>query len=748
MSTVRHLALLVLISAGCGVTTPPLRIEHDAALDFGAIAASEFSTRELSVRNPGDAPVTVAVSLDAGPFTVTKASLVIDRRASASLQVTFAPSSLGPATRVLHFAVGDATSDVTLSGSGTGPQASAPEVVSFGQVPLVPGRPDVTHRTLTVRNTGTSGSVLHLAVPTVDGDEICVGEWGGGACTPWTPVPLEAGASVDIPLSLTPHTTGAREWHLAFLSDDPLALRHEVTLLAVVEPAAPCDLELQPSPVLELRGGAGLVTARHRGPGRCFLRAVDFTSVPDGVFSLLSPLALPLPLGPNESMDLWVRSSPLAPASSIGTLHVRSAGGDDFQVGLRLEAVPCLVASPSDLDFGLVGRGCNSTSRVVALYNVCSRAIEVTAVNVLAAAGQPPGGPDCPGATPCPEFFQTSSPAFPARMEPGGAPLFVSLKYLPLDYGPDTGALRIESSDGDTVVALRGQGDARSRMVDTWRVDPLWKSDLLVLVDASPSFVPKRAAVRSNLEAWLHYLSFQCLDTHLAFAAAEGAPDGGRALLTNDAGVAWFSSRDGGFVDDALSAFDSLPVGSETEACLGPALDLVRAPDAGARRDAFFAGLCITDALEQTPDAGGAWSDLRGFGLDGGFVGWPSWSAVTGLESSTCAVEALDDGTHRALVNLGNGVREDICDPTWWYGFQWGVSDGCGFRTTYFLTVRPASVAALVIKVDGVVLPATNAQGEVAWSYDSTTNAIHFEPLYAPPPGSTVEASYDERCTP
>lgn len=731
------------VVAGCGPAKAPAALEHDAALDFGAVGVGTERWLDLALENTGETPALVTASVDSASFSLGRASFAVDRGGRFTLRVRFGPRALGAATGVLSLRTDDgATRTVSVSGRGTGPQLSAPDVVGFRTVALVAGRPpDVARTTLSVRNTGTPGTVLHVGVPAVDGDEVCVGTIEADACVPWSATELAVGVTEQVPLSLRATSPGPRRWTLTLRSDDVLQPRRTVEVTALVEPADPCVLSV-PSPRVELRGGVGSVTVTQAGPGTCVINDITLDATPVGALRMERP-AVPLRLAPGTAFTAWISAQPLAPSQTRGVLHVTPAGGPGLDVPLVPAPAqgPCLVAIPEDLDFGTVQAWCNSPTRVVTLYNVCARPLVLESARVAAAAGQPPGGPECPGPQPCPEFLLAG--AFtPGTVLASAELATVTMRYRPLDFGPDTGAVQVTSSEGDAVVSLRGQSDSVGTVVDRFRQDGPTLVDWLILVDTSPSFLSKRPGVRSQLAHVLSWLGMQrCIDARVAFASADGAADAGVSLMRADGGAAWQSSRVSDFQAQALSAFDALPVGSEVEACIGPAVQVLSAPDAGPRPGAVLSAVCITDALEQTPDAGGALADFKALAPSP----WPTWSTVAGLASSTCAVEAPDDGTHAALVAAGYGVREDVCDAHWHYAFESFGSHGCQ-RSMFFLTSRTSGPPE--VRVDGVLLPMNDAQGQPVWRHELTSNAVVFEPGREPAPGATLEVTYTPACLP
>lgn len=430
----------------------------------------------------------------------------------------------------------------------------------------------------------------------------------------------------------------------------------------------------------------------------------------------------PGPLEAGESVRLPLAFWPSAPGDARWIVTFTT--NDPVEPERRIEVLAttegrdpgCLTISPSTLDFGTVRLTCTSATQTFTISNICSSSLVLSAPRIA-------------GST---EFVVMNGWRTGAQLEPGS--LTVEVAYRPTNYGADTGALVLsEVGSVEHVVSLQGRGDMRPDQTDVFRDEPIALVDLLIMVDPSPSFVSRRADVRSNLARVVQGLaSASCnTDLRIAVAAADGDPSANVTLLSTDAGQRWTSSNDPAVVDRVLSAYDSLPIGSETEACIGPAADLIS--DAGLR--GRFAGLCITDALEQTPAPTAALQRIRNL-TDGGTYSL-SWDVVAGLEPS-CGVEAVDDGVHASLITHGNSVV-DVCNPTWSDAFR----SGCGgfpTRTEYPLSARPEG--AIEVRLNGVLL------SPVEWSYDPTNNSIRIFVPPVPEQVRQIEVSYRSACVP
>jgi hypothetical protein len=113
--------------------------------------------------------------------------------------------------------------------------------------------------------------------------------------------------------------------------------------------------------------------------------------------------------------------------------------------------------------------------------------------------------------------------------------------------------------------------------------------------------------------------------------------------------------------------------------------------------------------------------------------------------TSTCAVEAVDDGVHQAL---SGGWWVDICRPNWWTWFRGLDPNVCALRTKFYLTQRPRT-GSVQVTVDGVRVPSGGEDGGApAWRYDATTNSVNFEAPFVPQRGSSITITGEDVACP
>jgi hypothetical protein len=693
--------------AGCISPPEPATFALPESLELGSGPLGAVLEARGTITNTSGVDEQLTFTTSRG-FTVEPATLELKAGAAAQLTVRFAVTALGPQLGTLAVETRRSGAGVIrLRAVGTGPALDVVANLVLPPIRLGLGQASgESHGVLRVRNVGTAPSKLTLEEPLSGGPELCVGEFIGTTCVSWIPWEIPAGVTAELPLSLFVVGTGRQAWTVTLRSNDPQRPAVVVNVLAGVYRVRSCEFE--GPPLLQVDASGATLELTHVGADDCFVTAMDLQTSPPGALRW-EPLSLPRLLHPGEVLRR--RLVPTEPPSPFfaGTVTVFADFTAPFFIGLQSVAPPssCLLASPQVLDFGVVAQGC-SASRTVSLYNTCAAPLTLTAQLQSLEFSLVPLSPG-------------------TVLLPAGEPAQVTVSYSPASLGVHQSAVRFEAGSAAEVVLVRGTGGAVAHQTDTFAVPPLARAQVMFAVDTSPSFAPRRAEVRTQVERVLRHLGTLCADLRVGFAPAEGA--GPVALALNGAGQPWTSSRDAAFVTKALTAFDALPASSETEACLGAVAQLTSqlVPDAGA-----LVGVCITDALEQTVDAGAVFETLSA--SDSRF----GWNVVTGLASSTCPVEAHDDdGAHRAFVQRRSGQLSDVCTD-WAVDYE-GISVlECGLRTDFFLTGAPRG--AINVTVDGQ--PAAPA----SWSWSARDNVVRF--VTSPPDGVTVAVSYDVACRP
>ncbi len=781
-------------------------------VEFGYVTPGVQVTRTLTFQNAGNADV-VLTNLKPGLASDHKivpegagdpTTITVPGRGEKQIILSFKPTALGPRNTTLTFNANLArqpTGSVTLKAFGGGPDIDVKPspTLNFGKVAYFATGNVFQTRKLTVMNVGTKpvtpdpNANLRLnatpfevkpAAGTQDG-EITV-----SLPSTYDPaVGLEATVGrnlVDLVVKVTPKGLGKKEADIKIFSNDPDEGTVTIHVVADAVDLPPCNYLITPS-VLNF----GVVTPPSykdlsftisnlgQGAGEeCLLSGLDMGAGSADVFSLPNGPIAGQTLAPKESLNVLVRVWPQkldsAQANKSGTVEFFMSSPIKPQGIVSLQAnvaASCLTILPEALTFGTVQRGCNSSTKTVTIYNTCGSDVTLNSIVMQSAAGQPPGGADCPGTTPCPEFttFNSGIPTGGLVIpkpdvtgpQAGVAKFFTfSNKYKPIDFGTDTGAVAVNVTlNGQPltfIVTLDGKGDTIGENTDIFRQDSKPKADILMVIDSSGSMFDKQMSLSQNFASFIKYADSRGIDYHIAVTTTDmddpnfkgrfwAGPTHPEKVLTPT-------------TPDVANKFKAKvnvgTVGSATEMEFAPTLAALTAPLIVAenanflRDDANLAVVAVTDEIEQSPQAPSyyfnAFLNIKGFKRANMF----SFNAIFPLPP--CAVGSGVDARMNDMVTQTNGVKESICTLDWAKALEQLGKTAFGYRTNFFLNSVPDLTGGkqIEVKVNGVVLPQVDSRGATVWAYDSTANSVNFEPMFVPEPGQTLTITYRVVCVP
>lgn len=792
------------------------------SIAYGYVNPGSETIRDVVFVNPASVPITltmvtsnnpadfyhaVPAGSDATTFTVPGNSV------PTPMHIACNPSQLGPRGGVVSFQTGlrtNPTGSINLTCTGGGPRirVTPRPTLAFGRVGFFPGNTTFTvQRKINVQNVGSRPpmpdptSNLYVDLSAIDlqpGAGTMPGEFTVGLGSPYDPmVGLQAIAGqnfLDLRVSLQPQSVGMKSATVHIVSNDPAEPDIVVTLSADVQQLPPCTFVTSPA-----MANFGLVT-----PGTqkdlpititnnsvtagevCYLSGIELGAGSDLAYSIVGGNIVEKELQPQESFQVVVRVAPTGPTPTMlqtltGQLvfNSTSAARPQVSIPLRTSVGPsCLTVTPDPMDFGTVKVGCNSAARNFNVYNTCSAPVTLTAFSMQAAGGQPPGGPNCMGTNPCPEFFLTSAPNIPMgglTINPGGgAPITFQARYGPIDIGSDQGAIAIDAiQNGQSItylVGLQGRGDTTGIQVDTYTQDLQPKADILLVVDDSCSMGDKQAALAANFTSFIQYavaanVDYQIGVTTTTEAAQECIPGFG-CVANNSKGPAGHLVQDTPtglkFVKPTTPAVASVfsrlvnvgtdGAGGETAlSCATLALTppVISAENAGfLRTDANLAVVVISDASDQSTQPVTYYQNLltnvKGFQR----LSYFTFSAVTprlGTAPSGCTYDEMGANSTRydPVVTFTSGVQDEICNSNWAATLQNLGRTAFGYRTQFYLNNQPdQAMAQIVVRVNGMVVP----PGPTTWEYDAASNSIKFNTGSTPQPGVPLEIQYIQSC--
>ncbi len=775
---------------------------------------------QVTSTNPADFYHAVPAGSDATKLSIPGGSVPFPMRIACN------PSQLGPRSGNLTFSTGltqtpGGTITLTCTGGGPRIRVSPRPTLAFGRVGFFPGNTTFSvQRKVNVQNVGSRPPVpdpssnLYLGQVATDGtpgqlplfdfvpgpgtatDEFVVAL--GSPYNPTTGLQAIAGSNfVDLTVTLKPQSIGMKSATFTIYSNDVGEPAVTVTVTADVQQLPPCTFVTSPA-----QANFGLVT-----PGTqkdlpititnnsvtagetCYLSGIELGAGSDLAFSIVGGNIVEKELQPQESFQVVVRAAPTGPTPTMlqtltGSLVFNSTSAMRPQASIPLRASvgpSCLTVTPDPMNFGVVKVMCSSPSRNFSIYNTCSAPVTLNGFSMQAAGGQPPGGPNCPGGMPCPEFRLTSSPMIPTgglTLQPGGmAPVTFQAAYRPIDVGSDSGAVAIDAiQNGQSItylVGLQGRGDTTGVQIDTYTQDLQPKADILLVIDDSCSMQDKQNALASNFSSFIQYavaanVDYQIGVTTTTVPQSESVPGFPTFNYTNWGGhLVKDSSTHLKIVKPttpAVSAVFSRLVnvgtngsGGETPieaAVLALTPPVISAENAGfLRADANLAVVIISDAEDQSPQPVTYYQNLlvnvKGFQR----LSYFTFSAITPhLPSapSPCTYDSssANSARYNPIVQYTSGVSDEICNTNWASALQNLGRTAFGFRTQFYLNNAPDQVMAPVtVRVNGVVVPGCAQEaGCATWWYDAASNSIKFNNSATPQPGVPLEIQYIQSC--
>ncbi len=710
---------------------------------------------------------------------------------------------------------------VNLRGTGGGGDIEvSPSVLVFGPVPYFAGTtpPSFAQRRLTVQNVGLRPSPadpranLKLGQPDGAGgfarpywqvralggsslNEICVGAFDVTTRTCMNDLPaasydpavgLEATSTLTIPVRITPNGLGTRTFELSLFSNDSDEPVTRITVTADAVMLPPCDVEVSPVSLdfgviaAPSRRELGF-TVRNRltGPNDvCHLFNLELlpeTGLPPGMGAMFSLAEVPfaaVALQPGQSkriaVNAWPRGPmPALPVIVVGKISFSIASPLSAQVELPLTAtlgVPCLSVFPAQFDFGTVSNACSSPERTFQLFNTCSTDVVIDSASLSAAAGQMPGGPNCPGSSSCPEFFAVNGLA-PGTIVPAGGsvPVTFSVKYRPLDEGADFGVFRLKVTENGAMqeypVPLQGRGNLLGLNTEQFLQSRYVKTDVLFVIDDSSSMGPRQAALAQNVGWFLEAASLGPVDFQVGVTGTEVSSGG--SLHSTAAGVRIVKPTLPNYRAAAAELMNVGTTGS-VESCMEPATRALTAPyltdpakNAGFLREgASLHVICVTDARDQAPRTPAVYLnqllDIKGAQRSDQFT-YDVIGPFLPVAPAGCVYDDPNDGAHEFMIAQTGGVREEICTTDWVATLGRVGQRLFTPRPEFGIASRPDLAFPISVTIDGVSIPPVDPDPNLMspiWNYDPIANAIIFAPRSVPEPGKIVTVAYRAICVP
>lgn len=658
---------------------------------------------------------------------------------------------------------------IPLSGEAGGPDINVlPGMLNFGQVALGTS----SKKRLLVENTGYNA--LHVSMVNPDTANTTF------FSTNRQVFDVNPGESEVLEISFAPTSAGVINSEVLITSDDTDEGELRVPLRGEGVNLPPCNYSLSPMAVnfgivQVLRTTTQGVRVKNEGTDACLLNDIEVAAGSSPTFRVLDngePLT-GIMLAPGETKTILVEFTPSREGAEVGTLtfYISDPSNPNPTVDLRgVGSASALLITPNELDFGLIAPGCSTRDREVTIYNTGANNTYVDRIELPSGVSPefildalPTGVPNPPGAG--------------ALIRPGESIAFV-VRYQAADLGADTGFFHVfERGRTDPyVIPLFGGGSKDPVNTDRYEQLETPEVDILFVIDDSCSMSEEQASLTGNFQSFIQFADSQALDYRIAVVTTDvdpcfnGNTGAQRPLGYREGQCGYFAegNNDSGTRDpnwrlitpdeqpSAEVAFTTIAAqginGSGTEAGLQAAYLALSPPvitgwNTGfIRPSAYLAIIMLSDEEDQSPNTVDFYINyflaIKGFRNTHLF----SLSSIVGDVPGGCGSFQAEAGTRyvEAAERTG-GIFESICTTDWAQALQNLGLSVFGYKSRFFLSNQPVP-GTVVVTVDGVVVDATSAGGQVRWVYDAGTNTVNFAPLAIPEPGSEIVITYRAEC--
>ncbi|MGZ3447091.1 MAG: choice-of-anchor D domain-containing protein, partial [Myxococcaceae bacterium] len=528
---VKRAALAITPCNGCGDLLVTLvgeglesaLVAEPPSVDFGQIPTDYTATAVAVLRNLSTEPVTVT-ALAFGPGSDkdfssggTPLPLVIAGGATATIDLRYTSTHLLPASGTLVLTVDSPrhpTLSIPLRGVGGGAKLCvAPLLLEFGKHALGTR----TDSQVMVRNCGGPGDVF-----TVDSATLLAGpgsQFQLGAVA--YPVTLTTGASVAIPVSFRPTTSGDVVEQLQIVTSLAGGTVN-VQLQSTATSSAPCNLQVSP-PALDfgtvVPGAQALLGAKvlNAGADTCVLQQLSLTDAGGNVFSLPAGSVIGLSMAPGEYFTFEVQfSAPPTPGIFQGMATVNGTSQPPISVPIRAQSgASCLSATPGYVDFGIASPACPASTRQIAVVNGCSSPVTIN--SAIIGAGSTDG-----------EFLFAVTPPVPQTLAPG-AGLTLDVEYLALVAGLNLSPLFLDNSllSPPLLVPLVGESSASATQTDRFVENTPGQVDVLFVVDNTVSMLEESPRLVAAMPAFAQAALGTGVDLHVGVTTTGISPTSG-----------------------------------------------------------------------------------------------------------------------------------------------------------------------------------------------------------------------------
>jgi hypothetical protein len=424
------------LSASAVSANPQLSVSP-ASIDFGTVSTGVKSTSNLVLSNSGAADLTISVLTLAGAdlsvsgITTPK---TVAAGQSASLTVTFSPTTAGNATGSLTIVSNDPTNPslaVALTGSGsstaTGQLTASPASVGFGT--LIVG--SNANQNVVVTNTGNAAVKISSVV--ASGTDYSV----SGLTTPAT---LNPTASVTVTATYAPAAAGSTAGSITILSN----ASNSTLAVPLTGTGVQAGLSISPATfnfgsVVDGQTKSQSFTVTNSGTAALTVAQLS----PNGGSYSVSGLNAPANIAAGASTTFSVLFAPTTAGSLAGSVSVTSNSPSSPNVvalsGTGIAASVTLSTNPTSVSFTGVNVG-SSSAKSVTITNSGNTSVTISQVSVNA------------------KDFAVSGMSTPLTLN-AGQNVVMNVNFQPTTSENISGNIAVSSSTGaSAVIPVNGVG--------------------------------------------------------------------------------------------------------------------------------------------------------------------------------------------------------------------------------------------------------------------------------------------------
>lgn len=428
--------------AGNGDASSDALNASPSAVAFGNVATGSHQSQTVALKNTGTSNISISqIAVTGSVFSVSgvSAPIAIGGGQSASLTVTFAPTTAGASSGsvTVTSTASDPSLVIALSGTGATPQPQlsvSPPTVGFGNVAVG----TTGSQSVTLSNTGTAALIISAALASGAGFS------ASGLSLPAT---INPGQNATLTATFTPQAAGSASGTISITSNAP----GSPAAIPLSGTGVQGQLSASPSPVAFGNVSVGsnspqVITLTNNGSAAV---AISSASV-SGTGFTISGLSTPQTVNAGATTTVTATFSPTATGAASGSVSITSnASNSTLVIALSGAGIqPQLTATPSSVGFGDVTTGSNSTLSVT-LSNPGTASLTITQATISTGA------------------FTMSGLTVPLTINSGKSSTF-SIEFAPTSNGAASGSVTLTSNapNSPTSISLTGTGVSATQLLN------------------------------------------------------------------------------------------------------------------------------------------------------------------------------------------------------------------------------------------------------------------------------------------